>query len=472
MRFGRAAFLHFGSQLALSVAGFVGTFVIARELGAGTLGVYVTVVALMFWLKVPADGVARAVTKRTSENATNRGFITAGFLVNAGYVAVISVVVSLGSDYVEHYVGGSVSGLLIALLASNIFFDVVARSLQGRKQIVERGWLQVAERVLRVGLQIGFILLAFGVSGLLVGHTLSLFVAGLAGLVVLNARFAVPSRTTFRELIRYGRYSWLGSLQGRMFGWMDTIVLAFFVSSALVGIYEVAWTLASTLILISRSVRGTLFPEFSDLGVDRKYQQIHHYLDEALVFTGIFAIPGLFGAAVLGPRLLGIYRPEFARGSTILLILILARMVQAYGSQLRSAINGVDRPDVAFRLNAVFVALNGVLNVALVFQFGWMGAAVATFSSAVVYSLLAYWYLAGIIGRPSFPLGEIARQIVAGLVMVAVLLVAKPLVPVTHYGTIGLVMASTLVYALAITGLSHRVRGKVGLLWSGFTPIE
>ena len=241
---------------------------------------------------------------------------------------------------------------------------------------------------------------------------------------------------------------------------MDTIVLAFFVPSALIGIYEVSWTLASTLALVSMSVRQTLFPELSELSVEENYDRVHHYLNEGLVFTGVFAIPGLFGAAVIGPEILKIYRPEFTRGATILLVLIVARTVAAFGAQFLSAINAVDRPDIAFRINLVFVVSNVVLNVVLISQFGWYGAAAATALSATITLTLGYLALASIIGRPESPYQEIAHEFGASLVMAGTVYALAGAVPGSHYATVALVLVGGTVYAAVLVALSTRVRQK------------
>ena len=460
MRFGRTAAIYFASQVVLSLAGFLATFFIARLLGASALGTYMVAVALLFWLKVPANGVSASIAKRVSEGRQRGEYVSAGFVVAGTIACLASVLVFIFSGSVNRYVGASVSGILILLVWSNVFFDSVAAGLTGQKRVAHEGFVRVLERVGRLGGQVVLILLGYGVAGLIVGHSLSLLVAGVVGLAVFDVRPKLPSREHLRSLADYGQYSWLGSLQAQMFGWMDTTVLAFFVASSLIGVYEVAWTLASTLALISVAVQQTLFPELSDLGVDERYERIHHYLNEGFVFVGIFAIPGLFGAAVLGPEILRIYSPEFTRGATVLLVLIIARTIAAFGSQLVSTINAIDRPDVAFKINAVFVVMNLVLNVGLISVYGWYGAAVATALSATLSLILGYYALSALIGRPQIPFMEIGMEIVASVVMAAVLVWLAGIAPQNHFVTILLVAAGAAIYTIVLITISIRVRRK------------
>lgn len=460
MRLGRTTVVHFGSQVLLSLAGFVATFLIARLLGAETLGVYAVATALLFVLNVPATAIANATNKRLSEGIDRGGYLSAGIGLNAVVGGGLALLVVALAEYVDGYVGAPVSDLIAVLILANVAFLTANGALQGQKRVARAGVLQALERTGRTAGQVALIVLGYGLAGLLVGHAASLAAAAVLGALLFEIRPSLPSRTQLRRIVEYARYSWLGTLETRAFGWMDTIVLGVFVAPALIGIYEVAWTLASTLALVGNSVQQTLFPEMSELGIDENYERIHHYLNEGLVFVGVFAIPGLFGAAVLGSAILSIYRPEFQRGAYVLLVLILARIVAAYGQQFVTVINAIDRPDVAFRINLVFVASNVLLNVVFVVEFGWYGAAVATLLSAAISLTLGYAGLRQLIGAPDVPYREIARQVAASVVMVVALLGPVSVLPSNHYATVALVAFGAAVYVAVLLVLSGRVREK------------
>ncbi|QPV62688.1 lipopolysaccharide biosynthesis protein [Halosimplex litoreum] len=463
-KLGKEAALHFASQAVVSLSGFFATYAIASVLGSAPLGRYSKAVAVLFMVIIPAAAIGAAVTKRMSEGRAPEQYFGAGVVLMGGAIAGLVAVTLLVGPHLDRYVGAPVAVEFALLLAAAGTFRLVKGVLKGEKQVARSGSVQGFERIFRTVTQVALLLLGFVVTGLVLGHALSLFVGSLVGLFVARSWPRMPDAHHVRHLGEFVRYSWMGKLKGRTFGWTDTIVLGFFVSSSLIGIYEVAWTLASTLILVSNSIEQTLFPEFSELSVEDDYEQIHHYLNEGLVFAAVFSIPGLAGAAMVGPRVLAVYSTEFRQGAQILLLLILARLFAAFGEQFISAINAIDRPDVAFRISGLFIGVNVVLNVILVWQFGWMGAAVATLLAGVGLLVLGYASLARLIGRPAVPWRAFGAQSLATLVMVGYLAAVLKYAPGGPVATLALVVSASVVYTAALFVVSERIRTKAASL--------
>jgi len=460
VRLGRTTALHFTSQVLVSVAGFAATLAIANFGGADLLGVYTVAAALVFWLNVPSTAVGDALTKRLSEGGDRSGLLASTVLLNGAGGLAIALTLIVATPIVDSFVGAPVSELVAFLFLGNVALITALAALKGEKRVAESGGITALERVIRSVIHVTAVVLGVGVAALVGGHAVASLVAAVVGLILVRTDLRWPSTERVRSLLEYARYSWLGNLRTRAFAWMDTIVLAFFVGPALIGIYEVSWNLASLFALVAISVQKTLFPELSELSVQENYDRIHHYLDEGLVFTGVFIIPGLFGALVLGERVLLIYSEEFTRGAEVLTVLVVARMLAAYGEQFNNALNASDRPDVAFRINLVFVSLNLILNVGLVAELGWTGAAIATAISSGTMLVLSYAALVPLIGTPSLPVRELLVQVGASAVMALVVIGVRGLVPRTTPATVGLVALGAGVYLVALLVASNRIRRK------------
>ncbi|WP_459194220.1 oligosaccharide flippase family protein [Halosimplex sp. J119] len=461
MRRDRTAVLHFFAQIVRSLAGFGTTLFTARYFGAGGVGFYSQILALLFWLKLPSNSIKTAVSKRMSETDQRTGHFSAGLIAALGYGVAVGVVAIALEGYVNSYLGADATHFLILLLAVNIVFDLVKSGFVGRKRVAISGWLGTFEQILRLISQVAFVLGGALVIGLVYGHIVSLFVFTLIGLFLLRDRLVIPSASDFTDLRRFAQYSWLGNLRGVALNWMDVLVLGLFVGDDLVGIYTAAWTLASFLSLANKSIKKTLFPEFSELGTDERYDRATSLINDGLMFAGIFLIPGVFGALIVGDRVLAVYESEFAIGANILVLLIAARLFQGLGSQFAGALNGLDYPEVAFRINAVFFGSNVVLNFVLVWAIGWYGAAIATLSSTVLYLLVAWRLLVAEVGHVELPVGEIARQFLAAVVMAVALQPILPLLPGGLGGTLLAVVTGAAIYGSTLVGISGRVREKL-----------
>jgi O-antigen/teichoic acid export membrane protein len=428
------------------------------------LGVFVQATALIAVITLPVKTLTGAASKRVSERQEPDKYFTACVIILIGFVIAIGTLMLVGSSLLNSYLGAPVAGLVILYMASNSINNIYTSVLTGEKKVVASGVLNAIEQGLRFLLQFSLILLGYTLAGLFFGQIFSLIGAALVGVYVSDLRIKRPSWFHARRLLNFAKYTWMSQIKGRSFSWMDILILGVFVESSLVGIYEVSWTLASVLILVSQSVQQTLFPELSELGVDQEYAKVRHFLEEGLVFVGIFAIPGLFGSLVIGEDLLMIYRPIFGQGQPVLLLLIVARLVDAYASQLISVIAAVDYPEFVFRVGVMFTVVNIGLNLLLIWHFGWIGAAVATCLATVVELVLGYVYLSEIIGRVIVPVRTIGAQIGAGCFMAGVLFVVTRFIAVTNYTVIAFVGLGAVIYIGVLLGISSRVRQKAKML--------
>lgn len=461
MKLGQVSFVNFASRIASSVFGFLATIYLARTLGAGVLGTYFLVVAIVIWAKVVMfGGVQSAVTKRLSEGDESGAYVAAGaglFLVI--YLALL-VGLLFGRGFVNAYVGRSVAIPLALVLLAALLLTFVSGALHGQHRVHVAGALQPVDTFFRSAFQIGAVLLGYGLFGLLAGYALASVVAGAVGILFVRWRWRYPTREHVRSLFDYARYSWLGRLSSRTFSSMDTLVLGVFVAPDLIGIYEISWNLASLLAIFSLAIQQTLFPEISSVAAEGERDRIVNLLEDALAYAGLFLVPGLVGSFLIGDFVLGIYGDEFSAGHAVLVLLVASRLVYAYGEQFLNALNGLDRPDLSFRINGIFLITNVSLNFALVSLYGWTGAAVATTISAVVTVLVGYRVLRRIL-PVSFPIEELARQALATVPMAIGTGIGRVVLERNEVSAVALVAVGAVTYFVSLFFLSGRFRTTV-----------
>jgi O-antigen/teichoic acid export membrane protein len=375
------------------------------------------------WLAIVGQaGVSGAIAKRVSEGEQPSEYAVAGGAIVGGLFAVVTVFVFLFENAVNSYIGYSVAEYLVLILLVSLLFSLISSLLSGFHLVHVRGVLSMLKTGGQSVFQIVAVSAGLGVIGLYLGHIVGFVLVILLGLYYVREEMpglSTPSRRHFRSLGEYAKYSWLGSLQSKMFNYTDIIVLGFFTSSSLIGIYAVAWNIGQFLILFSGSLKSTLFPEMSKLSAKDDPQAVADLVNKSLAYGGLFTIPGLVGGALIGDRILAIYGSEFRQGFEVLVILILANVIMGYQNQLLNALNAIDRPELSFRVNLWFAVLNISFNIVFIYWYGWVGAAIATATSVGISLVIAYVYASQIIAF-AVPVREITKQLAAALLMGAV----------------------------------------------------
>jgi len=417
MRLGQTSIIYFISKVVGSLLGFLATVYITRTLGETVFGYYSLTLNLALWLALIGNvGLTGAIVKRVSEGEDKSEFVTSGLLFASLMFLTASAGAILFRNQIEAYVGAPVAGFIVLLVFAFLFRGLAFSALKGHHLVHIYAPLTTLKVGIRGIAQILAVFLGFGLAGILTGYAIGGIIVGIIGLFVIRFRPTFPSKFHFIRLYDYAKFSWLGNVRGRAFSSVDILVLGAFVQTGLVGIYTAAWTISEFLNLFGEGISNTLFPEMSKIAGEQGVQAVGKLTEDALAFAGLILVPGLVGGAVISDLLLRVFGENFVQGSTILIILVAALLIYTYVKQLLNTLNAVDRPDLAFRANGAFLVTNIFLNVLFVWQFGWVGAAVATALSATIGLVLAFNYTRKIIDF-AVPYGEIVRQWIAALIM-------------------------------------------------------
>ncbi|MFA1612253.1 oligosaccharide flippase family protein [Halobellus rubicundus] len=456
--------VQFATKLFVTTIGFIGTIIFARELGSSTLGIYFLAVAVLSWLEFIGQlGVSSAIRKRISERESPDEFFSAGVILQLSILLLLVGFLFVIHPYLNEYIGADVGLILISILVVKTIFNLIGSGLRGQHRVATASLLDLSSQAIRTTFQIVLISLGFGLLGLLVGYAAGFTLAIVGGVALLSLKYqpARPKIEHFRRLLEFARYSWLGALKTRTSAWTDTIVLGFFVAPDLIGIYEVSWNIATVLALASQSISSALFPTMSELSTKNRDNEVRSLLEQSLIYAGIVAIPGAVGAILIAPDLLHFYGSEFTKGGLILALLSIFAIFSSYEGQLQNGLSALDRPDLAFRSNALFISSNLIANATLVVTFGWIGAAIATMISMLISLGYAFYAVRHVIGA-SVPYRELGYQgIAAGIMGLVVTSVESMISAYPYYYVLISVGIGVIVYFTVLLSFSSRVRSKV-----------
>ncbi|WP_257297848.1 flippase [Haloarchaeobius sp. FL176] len=423
MNLGQTSVVYLVSRIVATAFGFLSTIYLARILGADVLGDYYLVVGLVAWLSIVGNiGFSKAISKRISEGVEQGEFVAAGVFIIGTMFTLITFTLVVARPYVNDYIGLEATVYVVFVLFATLANSTMSSILTGLGLVHIDGVLGTVKTAGRSLFQIGAVLLGLKLAGLFIGYLAGYLVAiAIALYFVMRGldRFSLPSRRHFESLTDFAKFSWIGSLRSKMFSFTDILVLGFFVPSSLIGIYSIAWNISEFLIIFSTAISTTLFPKMSELSAKEGNDAVRNLVEDSLAYAGLFLIPGIVGGAILGRRILRIYGQEFTQGAIILIILIVANFIMSYQNQILNTLDAINRPDLSFRVNGAFAVANVALNVALIPEFSWVGAAVATTLSVAISLILGYYYLNTVMTF-SIPYAEFTRQWAAALIMGAV----------------------------------------------------
>lgn len=467
MKLGQTSAVYFISKIGVSAIGFFATVYLTRTVGEETYGFYAITLALVSWLGiVKRVGFGKAMVKRMSESEESDAYLIAGTTIKVFLTGIVAVGILALDDQVNAYVGQAVAEFVVLLLIVTVFSDIVNNGLKGTHRVHLYAPLTMFREAARSLLMVLFVIMSWELTGMLIGHATGTILMAFIGLLVVKPTLIMPRRKHFTHLFNYAKYSWLGSMRSKTFSSADIIILGAFVPAGLTGIYAVAYSLSEFLDLFGEGVKTTLFPEMSKLATENNNEMIGKLTTDALAFAGLFLVPGVVGATILGDRLMLIYGPDFEIGDRVLVILLLGLVLYTYAKQLLNTLNAIDRPDLAFRANGIFIGSNLALNILLVWQIGWVGAAIATAVSAAIGLVFSHHYASAHVPF-SLPLADIAHQWVAAVGM-GVAVYAVRMVGETHWISeynaafvVALVSFGALVYFLVLLSISSTFRTTV-----------
>lgn len=418
MRLGQTSFVYFVSKFFGSIIGFFATIYFARILGETVLGQYALAITIVTWLTIIGNvGFGTAITKRVSEGREPEQYLGAGMIIMSSMMAVVLLFTFLFRLQIDAYVGAPVSKIIMLLLLVTLYKSLVNALLKGSHLVHIYAVLSTTKLALRAISQVALVaLIGLGLTGMLYGYAFGYFVAATIGLFILKLRPAIPSYEHIKSLFDYAKYSWLGNIESKTFDTADIAILGFFVTQGFVGVYSIAWSLGKFLNIFGNAVSNSFFPEMSKVANKKNPEAITHLIEDTLSFAGLILIPGLVGSLVIGDRLMAVYGEGFIIGTEVLVILIAGLLIYTYNTQLLNTLNAIDRPDLAFRSNLVFILMNIALNFILVWQIGWVGAAIATVLSSTAGLCFAFYYTRQQVAF-RVPINETGRQWIAAISM-------------------------------------------------------
>lgn len=438
------------SSLRLSVAGFLSSILsfatityFAQNLGASALGTYFLFQTSAALLSLCSDvGVKGAIEKRISEGEDQSYYLTTGTAINGVLLLAVSSILYLFSAEINDFLGAELTLFLIIALVVRAGFQLTIRILNGELRVGETAFLLVLRQVIWASVGILLYHLGYDIHSLVYGLIISYAAVFVIGFKSRNTQFGGISLTHSRSLFDYSKYHFVSASGSEIYSWMDVAIIGIFLTQMHVGAYETAWKVTGAVMLVSSSIATTIFPQISKWDAEGNTDKIEELIPNGIAWSLLLIVPSFFGALLLSEDiLLYLFGEEFTIAWVVLIILLADKIVGAVQAIIGRSLSAIDHPGLSARASMVSVILNVILNIVLIYQFGIIGAAVATFLSSSIGDLLHWVYLSRFIDV-RFPIRRFSWIVLSSIVMTIVLFaMIRTILPVTSllslFSTIG-----------------------------------
>lgn len=382
----------FGARICKSLASLSAVIIFSRELGATPLGIYYPFVALLGILAIPADfGIGSAAQKRISEGEDASQYLSSAIALKLPILAVVSLLIIAARGYVNQFLGAPLAIPFVATLIVSQGAHLAIGVLRGELRVGETAIIEVLQPFGWLVFGYAFYTQEYGVYALIYGHLIGSILMFVVGWWKVSTSVTRPTIEHTQSLFDYSRYSVIASVGGYLYSWMDTAIITLFVvtsavaTRADVGAYENAWRLSLVVMMLTQAISTSLFPQISQWDAQDATDRIESVLPTALLPGILLVIPAIIGTIVLSRDLLRIlFGPEFTVAWLVLIILSGEKLFQSLHSVFGSALQGIDRPDLDAYSTMASAAVNLILNIVLIWQFGIVGAAIATTVASAV----------------------------------------------------------------------------------------
>ncbi|NGM71401.1 oligosaccharide flippase family protein [Natronolimnobius sp. AArcel1] len=415
-------------QIAIRVRGIVFIPVISIYLGVGAFGAYAQILALTSLLELVFGlglygGLVR-FGQKDKYDLSNLYFSYMFLSFLSGLIVAILFyhfsadlsAVTLGtSEYAAAFQIGS------ALILTNILSRIGKNYFRVDSRMKIFGLLEGIKAYASI-ISVAYIVLfeGMGISEVILVIVLveAIFVLLINFYIIWEAGFTSPSFPDIKDGLRYSIPLSISSLGSNLSSRADRILIGVFLGDSAVGIYSIAYELATGMRIYTLPIRQTFFPEFSRFIENGEIDTCKEYIDAGVRYFLMISIPTVGGLYLIGPTVASLLVGTGEPVPTAALMVILATGLLLSGvDRMYSVV--LDANDRTARVTSVRLLgafFNIILNLLLIPEFGVVGAAFATLLT-YAFTVFAIYLSINII-KQSIPTKTLISSVLSTIVMV------------------------------------------------------
>jgi O-antigen/teichoic acid export membrane protein len=378
------------------------TLLLALQLGGADVGRYAQAIALLAVLEtLSLSGVFAALRRFVAVHVADRdhgalrGTVRLGLALSTSLSVVFGVGLFLAAPWLADDLFRDPDLLapvrLVALaLPFNTYLDAALAATHGFRTMRPSAYIGlILEPTLRLTLT-ALLLPVLGLTGAMVALLTGLVIAaGLAAVALRRLLGPGRQQPTYnpRELLGFSTVNWLSTLASTGLLWVDTLLLGVFLSSADVGLYNVATRLITMATFVMPAVNSAFAPRIADLHHRGRTDSLRRVYAVAASWNLRLTVP-IFAVLLAFPgELLSLFGKEFTTAAAVTVILAIGKFIVAATGPCGLMLDMSGRPASNMANNIAGLVANVLLNLWWIPRYGIVGSAAAWALSLAVVNL-------------------------------------------------------------------------------------
>lgn len=200
-------------------------------------------------------------------------------------------------------------------------------------------------------------------------------------------------KLTSKQILQFSSPMMLSSLMLFLLNWTDVLMLGAMKSEEEVGIYNLAYKLASLSMLVIISMNVVLAPKISQLFKSGKIEELHVTIKKSTRLILLLTTPIVLFLIVFSEFILSLFGNNFTAGKTALIIISLGAMINVATGNVDQILNMTNHQDILKNITIFGFILNAILNFLLIPIYGINGSAMASLFTNAVFNLICLYYI-------------------------------------------------------------------------------
>ncbi len=205
-----------------------------------------------------------------------------------------------------------------------------------------------------------------------------------------------------KQILQFSSPMMLSSLMLFLLNWTDVFMLGSMVSEKEVGIYNLAYKLASLAMLVIISMNVVLAPKITQLYKTNDSKELHSVIAKSTKLVIFLTVPIVLVLIIFSNSILSVFGDGFTQGKTALIIISIGILINVLTGNVDQILNMTNNQKALKNITIFGFLINLILNYLLIPTYGINGSAMASLITNTAFNLVCLFYIKKKLGFYTF----------------------------------------------------------------------